>query len=114
MEGSHCASLSNSWCILSCLGPVLRLRSAVREWCLAFHDVRACAVEVVCWWDELQHMGGLPQYEQQALALEVGGGRGEGKGKRRGEEEGGKGEPSMKVGGGEGGGKEQGRGRREG
>ncbi len=43
----------------------------MREWCLAFHDVRACVVEVVGWWDELQHMGGLPLFEQQALALEV-------------------------------------------
>ncbi|GIM06603.1 hypothetical protein Vretimale_10880, partial [Volvox reticuliferus] len=45
--------------------------SAVREWCLAFHDVRACVVEVVSWWDELQHLGGLPEFEQQALALEA-------------------------------------------
>ncbi|GFR40563.1 hypothetical protein Agub_g1139 [Astrephomene gubernaculifera] len=44
--------------------------SAVREWCLACHDVRACAVEVVGWWDELQHLGGLPRGEQQALAME--------------------------------------------
>lgn len=43
----------------------------MREWCLAFHDVRACAVEVVSWWDELQHSASLPDYEQQALALEV-------------------------------------------
>ncbi|GIL56454.1 hypothetical protein Vafri_11819 [Volvox africanus] len=44
--------------------------SAMREWCLALHDVRACVVEVVSWWDELQHLGGLPEFEQQALALE--------------------------------------------
>ncbi|KXZ53528.1 hypothetical protein GPECTOR_7g978 [Gonium pectorale] len=45
--------------------------SAVREWCLAFHDVRACVVEVVNCWDELQHMGAMPLFEQQALALEA-------------------------------------------
>lgn len=62
---------------------LLRPHSAVREWCLAFHDVRACVVEVVCWWDELQHMGGLPLFEQQAMALEVGGGGGRGRAKGR-------------------------------
>ncbi|EFJ47829.1 hypothetical protein VOLCADRAFT_60953 [Volvox carteri f. nagariensis] len=45
--------------------------SAVREWCLAFHDVRSCVVEVVGWWDELQHLGGRPLFEQQAIALET-------------------------------------------
>mmetsp|Transcript_30964 Transcript_30964/g.68597 ORF Transcript_30964/g.68597 Transcript_30964/m.68597 type:complete len:668 (+) Transcript_30964:195-2198(+) len=45
--------------------------SAIREWCLAFHDVRANVVEVISRWDELQHMSTLPYYEQQIIALEA-------------------------------------------
>ncbi len=46
--------------------------SAIREWCLAFQDVRANAVEVICRWDELQHMAPLlPVYQRQLLALEA-------------------------------------------
>lgn len=45
--------------------------SAIREWCIAFNDVRAVVVEVVGRWDELRCMGALPAYERQALALEA-------------------------------------------
>ncbi|GAX72693.1 hypothetical protein CEUSTIGMA_g149.t1 [Chlamydomonas eustigma] len=45
--------------------------SAIREWCLAFHDVRANVLEIVCRWDDLQHMSSLPYSEQQILALEA-------------------------------------------
>lgn len=48
-----------------------QLRSAIREWCIAFTDVRACCVEVVSRWDELQWMGALPAHEKQLLALEA-------------------------------------------
>jgi hypothetical protein len=44
---------------------------ALREWCLAFHDVRACVLEVVSAFDELSHMALLPAWQQQALALEA-------------------------------------------
>lgn len=43
--------------------------SAIREWCLAVHDVRASVVEVVSRWNELRHMGGLPKHEQQSIAI---------------------------------------------
>ncbi|KAG1659807.1 hypothetical protein FOA52_002143 [Chlamydomonas sp. UWO 241] len=45
--------------------------SAVREWCLALHDVRAVVLQVVDVWDSLRHMGPLPAAEQQLLALEA-------------------------------------------
>ncbi|MEW5301840.1 MAG: hypothetical protein WDW38_008472 [Sanguina aurantia] len=43
--------------------------SAIREWCLAVHDVRASVVEVVSRWNELRHMGRLPKHEQQSIAI---------------------------------------------
>ncbi len=45
--------------------------SAIREWCLAFHDVRSNVLEVVCRWDELLHMHSLPFSDQQIVALEA-------------------------------------------
>jgi hypothetical protein len=46
--------------------------STLREWCIAFNDVRACVVEVVRRWHELRYAAHhLPAYEQQHLALEA-------------------------------------------
>jgi len=45
--------------------------SAIREWCIAFNDIRANVVEVVARWDELRASTALPVYERQALALEA-------------------------------------------
>ena len=56
---------------LSSHAPPFPPRSAIREWCLAFHDVRANVLEVVCRWDDLQHMASLPASEQQIMALEA-------------------------------------------
>ncbi len=46
------------------------LRSALREWCIAFNDIVANVVEVVARWDALQHMDALPLWERQQLAVE--------------------------------------------
>ena len=65
---THPPSALHDCCLpLSDLPP---MPSAIREWCLAFHDIRANVLEVVNRWDELQHMAGLPLYEQQLVALE--------------------------------------------
>ena len=45
--------------------------SAIREWCLAFHDVRANSIEVLSRLDELQNMRMLDPADQQIFALEA-------------------------------------------
>lgn len=44
---------------------------AVRQFCLAFHDVRAVVVEVAARLDIMRHIQMLPRYRQQILALET-------------------------------------------
>lgn len=44
---------------------------AVRQFCLAFHDVRAVVVEVAARLDIMRHIQTLPRYRQQILALET-------------------------------------------
>lgn len=43
----------------------------MREWCLAFHDVRANVLEIVSRWEDLQHMSALPAADRQIMALEA-------------------------------------------
>ncbi|XP_073392783.1 uncharacterized protein [Physcomitrium patens] len=44
---------------------------AIRQYCLAFHDVRAIVVEVAARLDTLRHIQVLPRYRQQMLSLET-------------------------------------------
>jgi GTP pyrophosphokinase len=44
---------------------------AVRQYCLAFHDVRAVVVEVAARLDTMRYVQVLPKYRQQILALET-------------------------------------------
>ncbi|KAG0568473.1 hypothetical protein M758_6G019200 [Ceratodon purpureus] len=44
---------------------------AVRQYCLAFHDVRAVVVEVAARLDTMRYVQVLPKYKQQILALET-------------------------------------------
>lgn len=39
--------------------------------CLSFYEPRSVVVEAVARWDALRHMGQLPAYEQQLMALEA-------------------------------------------
>ena len=57
------------WIFPVCI--VVFLCSAMREWCLAFHDVRANVLEIVSRWDDLQHMSALPAADRQIMALEA-------------------------------------------
>lgn len=45
--------------------------NAVRQYCLAFHDVRAVVVEVAARLDTMRFVQVLPKYRQQILALET-------------------------------------------
>ncbi|KAL3685868.1 hypothetical protein R1sor_003890 [Riccia sorocarpa] len=44
---------------------------ALRQFCLAFHDVRAVVVELASRLDTMRHVHSLPRYRQQILALET-------------------------------------------
>lgn len=45
--------------------------SAIREWCLAFHDVRSSSIEVLSRLDDLLNMSILDPADQQIFALEA-------------------------------------------
>jgi hypothetical protein len=47
------------------------LRSAIRDWVLSAYDVRGAVLEVASRWAGLAHLGALPVYEQQLVALEA-------------------------------------------
>ncbi|GAQ91082.1 hypothetical protein KFL_007250030 [Klebsormidium nitens] len=44
---------------------------ALRQFCLAFHDVRAIVVELAARLETMRHVGGLPRYQQALVALET-------------------------------------------
>jgi GTP pyrophosphokinase len=45
--------------------------TALRQFCLAFHDIRAVVVELASQLDIMQHIHSIPRYRQQILALET-------------------------------------------
>eukprot|EP01018_Ginkgo_biloba_P026681 Gb_06658 [translate_table: standard] len=45
--------------------------SAIRKFCLAYHDIGAVIVELVACLDMMRHSMHLPKYHQQTLALEI-------------------------------------------
>eukprot|EP01018_Ginkgo_biloba_P030105 Gb_12348 [translate_table: standard] len=45
--------------------------SALRKFCLAYHDIRAVIVELAAYLDMMRHSMHHPKYHQQTLALEI-------------------------------------------
>lgn len=45
--------------------------AALRQFCLAFHDIRAVVVELASQLDVMQHIHSIPRYRQQISALET-------------------------------------------
>jgi hypothetical protein len=67
MQG-HCVARSRAWHRLPASRPATLPSPCSRY---AHTALRPTPVQVVCRWDELRHMGPLPVYEQQILALEA-------------------------------------------